>query len=245
MKLNLNAIRLISAASITLALAACSKHSSKAQASTKSSAAPKAAKVAPKPLGVADFLAQIPAAGCKALDACKNDKVKTAVEMPIMAMAGFGSMDNPALAKQMKAVGKAMSKAENKGFPTEQHCEAIGKIALEVTGLVAKTVKGKIGKTVKYDAQKAAACLAAIHSPFPACSSNFRVKDPTMGEAEKYQKAYGSQIDAHTEVCNGALVGLLAAGKSCEYDYECAGENSKCTGHGKKKVCVAASAHAK
>ncbi len=63
---------------------------------------------------------------------------------------------------------------------------------------------------IEFDGAAAAACVAAFGEP--ACASHW-----TTGPV-------------HPAACDGALVGLVPDGASCEIDFECANKRSSCDG---------------
>lgn len=198
-----------------------------------------------KSLALGDFLSKLPPAACGWIDQCKNEKFKALAGTMGMMIAGFGAMDKPALADKLKPVDEAMKK-DKRPLPNKQECETIGSIAMEATGLTTATLEAKLDKTVKYDGEKAAACLAAIESPFAPCGTEVKLEgEPKLTDVEKFEKELEGPLDAHTKVCDSVLTGLVDLGAACEYDFECKGEHTKCKKDSKdpkQKVCVAGEA---
>ncbi len=215
-------------------------------AGSASAAASAAAAPAPAGLTADQLMTQLVPTVCTAMTECKNDKVKAMITMSGTMLAGFGSMDKPALKKQMDSVGASMDK-DKRWLPNEQECEKIGAVDLQLLGLTPDKLKAKIGKTVKYDGKKAAACLKALSS-LAMCKTEVKLKkEPTLGDMDKISSEIGKKADAETKPCNDMLVGTVELGGDCEYDYECKGEHTKCKKDHKtkKKVCKAGKKAAK
>jgi hypothetical protein len=236
------AILLLAASAISLS--ACDKgDQAKSGSATAGSAAPgttaAATAQAATSLTPKEFLAKLPPTTCKWLGECKNDKVKFTLTTTAMMVAGFGSMDKPELAKQVKGVGDAMKK-DKRSLPNTSECETIGGVAMQVIGLTPEALEAKIGKTVQYDGAKAAACIAAIQSPFALCATEVKLEgEPKLADLDAYGKEVEAPFDAHTKACSDVFTGTVEQGKACEYDFECKGENAGC----KKKVCVSKTGH--
>lgn len=220
------------------------KKGDKGQAGPAGSASPAASTAPAKPaaqgMPVDEFASKIAPATCDWMEQCKNDKVKAVVTGAAMMIAEFGSMNKPALLKQMKPIDAAMKK-DKRWLPNKQECVTIGGVALKLTGLTADVLEQKIGKTVKYDPVKAQACLASLKTRFAPCTKEVKLaKDPSLSEIDKFNKEFQDQLDAHTKACDEALTGTIAQGSACEYGFECKGEHTRCahdpTDH-KKKTC--------
>lgn len=198
---------------------------------TTPAAAPKAASAAaaaPKDPTLEEFVAKTPAAACKTLTTCKNDKVKAVASMSAMLVVGFGTIDKPDLAKDVKSIDTAW-KNEKRFLPTESECNTLGGIAMKVVGMDASTLAPHLGKTIAYDAQKAGACLASLSTQPAACAEEVKLAaEPKMKEIESMEKELKPSLDGFAKPCEGVLTGLVESGGACEIDAECKGEKAKC-----------------
>ncbi len=228
-----NVSLLLVASVIAGASTGCSKSEQPSSASAEGTSKAAAAKSDDtgsnaKSIPVDQFLTKIAPTTCTWLDQCKNEKIKAVTATMGMMIAGFGTMDKPELAAQVKTVGEGMKK-ENRHLPNKQECDTIGGVVMKVIGLTPDAVNAKVGKTLQYDGEKAAACLATLASPFAPCETEVKLtSEPKMSELESFEKEFKDQLDAHTKACEGVFAGLVEAGQACEYDFECKGEHSKC-----------------
>jgi hypothetical protein len=197
------------------------------------SAAPEAKSAAPKDMTVDQFLTKAPPAACKTITSCKNDKVKVTATMPLMLVAGFGTMDKPDLQKDLKAIDTAM-KGEKRWTLNEAECGTYATVSMKVLGVEGETLKAKVGKTVAYDATKAAACLEALGKAPEACATeNKLAAEPKMKEMEAFDKELKPAMDAWLKPCEGVIDGMVDEGGACESDVECKGKGAKCKGGAK------------
>lgn len=200
------------------------------------SSAPEA-KAAPAPAAdvtIDQFVAKGPPAACKTIASCKNDKVKVVATMPVMLIAGFGTMDKPELQKDMKAVDTTM-KADKRFTPNESECTTLSGIALKVLGIDGEALKAKVGKTVSYDPKKGAACLEALAKSPDACATESKLAtEPKMKEMEAFDKELKPAMEAFLKPCEGVIEGLVDEGGACDTDVECKGKGAKCKAAGAK-----------
>jgi hypothetical protein len=211
--------------------------SGSAPAKKDEAAPPVPAKVTSIP--VTDFLAKLAPTACSWLDQCKNEKVKAFTATMGMMVAGFGAMDKPDLAKQVQGVGDAMKK-DKRSLPNKQECETVGGVVLQLGGMTPEILQAKIGKTVQYNGEKAAACFAAIDTPFALCATEVKLTgEPKLSEIEVFEKEFGADLEKHTKTCGEVLTGMVELGQACEYEFECKGEGSKCKGGAGAKKCEA------
>ncbi|MBX3188596.1 MAG: hypothetical protein KF819_16385 [Labilithrix sp.] len=207
-----------------------------AAASAVASAAPEAKASPAQDVTIDQFVAKGPPAACKTITSCKNDKVKVVVTMPIMLVAGFGTLDKPELGKELKAVDTSM-KAEKRFTPSESECTTLSGIALKVLGIDGESLKAKIDKTISYDAKKAAACLDALATAPEACAQETKLAtEPKMKEMEAFDKELKPSMEAYLKPCEGVIEGLVDEGGACESDVECKGKGAKCKAAGGAKA---------
>lgn len=191
-----------------------------------SPAEPKAAVNDEVPLD--QFLGKVVPAACKTIDQCKNDKVKVAATMPVMLIAGFGTIDKPELGKEVKSVDTSM-KNDKRFVPNESECTTLGGVAMKVLGMQADALNAKVGKTIAYDAKKAHACLASLEKAPEACGTEVKLSaEPKMKEMDALSKEVKPSLDAFAKPCEDVISGLVDAGGSCELDVECKGKGAKC-----------------
>lgn len=220
------------------AAAAASAAAPAGSASANTTSATTAAASSDMPL--ADFLGKIPTTACKALSECKNDKVKAVATMPVMLIAGFGTMDKPDLQKELEPVNSGM-KQSKRWLPNDAECATLGGVALKVLGMQADTLEKKIGKTVNYDAKKGAACIESLAKAPAACGTEVKLAtEPKMKDMDAMSKEVKSELDAYAKPCEEVFEGTVEAGGACEIDLECKGKDVKCKGpKGKPKACKA------
>ena len=166
MKLSHVTVTLV-AAMACLGSAACSKDKNADATTTAASVAATADKpaekaaAAPAELPLDQFLTKAVPAACKTIAECKNDKMKVATTMPVMLIAGFGTIDKPELGNEVKAVNTSM-KADKRFVPNEKECTTLGGVAMKVLGMQADALNGKVGKTIAYDASMVAQYADAV-----------------------------------------------------------------------------------
>jgi hypothetical protein len=190
---------------------------------------------APKSLTVAQFTTDMPAAACKALTTCKNEEVSTSVGAMVMLMAGFAAMQDPALGKELKGIGDTM-KTEKRNAMNGDECTKVMGALTKTIGFTADKVQASVdGKKAEFNGEKAAACTAALATQPNFCKEEKKLtKEPNMGEMDKMMKAYEKDVEAYLQPCKDTLVGKVAEGEACEFDFECAGEKTAC----KQKKCA-------
>ncbi len=218
-----------------LGATACSKDkdgSTNATTTAASVAAPEAKPAdkaaAPADMPLDQFLTKVVPAACKTITECKNDKVKVAATMPVMMVAGFGTMDKPELGKEVKSVDASM-KADKRFLPNEAECTTLGNVSMKVLGMQADALNAKVGKTVSYDAKKAAACVASLAKAPDACGTEVKLaSEPKMKEMEGFSKELEPALDGFVKPCQDVVSGLVEAGGACELDVECKGKGAKC-----------------
>lgn len=235
MKLSHITVTLVTALAF-LGTAACKGKDADANATTTAASvaatgdkpAEKAAAPADMPLD--QFLTKVVPAACKTITQCKNDKVKVAATMPVMLVAGFGTIDKPELGKEVKSVDTSM-KADKRFLPNETECTTLGTVAMKVLGMQADTLNGKVGKTIAYDSKKASACIASMNKAPDACATEVKLAtEPKMKEMEGFSKEVEPSLDAFAKPCQDVVSGLVEAGGACELDVECKGKGAKCKG---------------
>lgn len=209
--------------------------SASAGASAAASAAPEVKASPAADVTVDQFVSKGPPAACKTITSCKNDKVKVVATMPIMLIAGFGTLDKPELGKELKAVDTAM-KADKRFTPNESECTTMAGIAMKVLGIDGEAMKAKVGKTISYDPKKGAACLEALAKAPDACATETKLPaEPKMKEMESFDKELKPTMDAYLKPCEGVIEGMVDEGGACESDVECKGKGAKCKAAGGAK----------
>ena len=184
---------------------------------------------APKQLTLAQFATDAPTAACKALTTCKNEEVSVSVGSALQLVAGFGGLDDPKIVADMKEVGRAMRKDNRQAMNAAECTTVMGAIATTSGFTPAKLQAAVDAKKTEFNAEKGAACLAAISTEAPFCKLEKTVKpDLKLGELEVIMKTYRKDLDTFMKSCNDALVGKVAVGAACEHDFECAGEDGRC-----------------
>jgi hypothetical protein len=233
MKLSHVTVTLV-AAMACLGSAACSKDKNADATTTAASVAATADKpaekaaAAPAELPLDQFLTKAVPAACKTIAECKNDKMKVATTMPVMLIAGFGTIDKPELGNEVKAVNTSM-KADKRFVPNEKECTTLGGVAMKVLGMQADALNGKVGKTIAYDAKKAATCVDSLSKAPDACGTEVKLaNEPKMSEMEGFSKELKPALDGFAKPCEDVITGLVDAGGACELDVECKGKGAKC-----------------
>lgn len=221
--------------------AGCKNKNADANTTTTAASVGSAAAAEPKAAANDDvpldqFLAKSVPAACKTIATCKNDKVKVAATMPIMLIAGFGTIDKPELGNELKSAETSMKK-DKRFVPNESECTTYGNVAMKVLGMQADALNAKVGKTIAYDSKKAAACLASIKKGPDACATEVKLAaEPKMNEIDAISKEVDPALDALTKPCDDVITGLVDAGGACDLDVECKGKGSKCKeSHGHAK----------
>lgn len=236
MKLSHMTVTLV-AAIACLGTAACKGKDDGANATTTAASvaatgdkpAEKAA-AAPAEMPLDQFLTKVVPAACRTITSCKNDKMKVAATMPVMLVAGFGTIDKPELGKEVKSVDTSM-KADKRFVPNEAECTTLGNVAMKVLGMQADTLNAKVGKTIAYDSKKAAACVASMSKAPDACGTEVKLAtEPKMSEMDGFSKELKPALDGFAKPCEDVITGLVDAGGACELDVECKGKGAKCKG---------------
>jgi hypothetical protein len=183
----------------------------------------------PKSLTVAQFTTDAPAAACKVLATCKNEEVTASISAMMVLIAGFASLKDKAMQDELKAVGDAMKK-ENRHSLNGDECTKVMGAITKATGFNAEKIQASIdAKKVEFNAEKAAACSAALSTPPKACAEEKKLTgEPKMEDLDKMMKGYEKDFEEYLKPCQEAFVGKVAAGEACENDFECAGEKVEC-----------------
>ena len=190
---------------------------------------------APKSLTLKQFTDDAPVAACKALVSCKNEEVTVGIDAMLMMIAGFATLDDPTTGKELEGIGDAMKK-DGRSTMNGDECSKIMGAVTKATGFNAETIQAAIdAKKTEFNAEKAAACYAALSTQPSFCKDEKKVEgEPKLGELDRMMKAYQKDLDAHLKACDEVFVGKLTAGSACEHDFECAGEKVEC----KRKKCT-------
>ena len=116
----------------------------------------------PKSLTVAQFTSDMPAAACKALTTCKNEEVSVSLGAMVMFMAGLSAMQDPAVGKELKAIGDTM-KTEKRNVMNGEECTKVMGALTKTMGFTADKVQASVdAKKAEFNGEKAAACTAAL-----------------------------------------------------------------------------------
>lgn len=203
-------------------------------AAGKSSSAPAKTDEA-KEVTVADFTSKVPAGSCKAIAECKNQELSVGVGAMLIMVGAFGSMDDKDAQKEFKEIDEAQKK-DNRFTLNADECGKVMAVVTKVTGFTADKVQASIdAKKAEFDGKKAGECLAALEKSPPSCATEKKLeKEPKLDDIDKMMKSYKTEMDDFVKPCQGALVGKVAEGGECAYDYECAGEKVDC----KNKKCT-------
>jgi hypothetical protein len=202
--------------------------SASAAASNSAGTKPAEKAAAPAEVPLDQFLTKVVPATCKTITECKNDKMKVTATMPILLITGFGTIDKPDLAKEVKGVDASM-KADKRFLPNEKECTTLGNVALKVLDMQPDKLNSKVGKTISYDSKKAATCIAALGKAPNECSTEVKLAtEPKMGEMDGFSKEMKPSLDAFAQPCEDVIAGLVDVGGACESDVECKGKGVKC-----------------
>jgi len=210
-----------------------SSASAKPGASGETKSAPAKTEEA-KPLTVAQFTTDAPAAACKALVACKNQEISVGLGTTLLMIGAFGSMDDPAAGKEFKSIDESMKKDSRYAMNSDE-CGKVMGIVTKATGFTAEKIQASIdAKKAAFDPGKAATCMAALAKEPTSCSQEKKVeKEPKMGDLDKMMDSYKKELEDYMKPCESVIDGKVAEGGECAYDFECAGEKVSC----KQKKC--------
>jgi len=217
-------------AALALSLTACSdSDDAKAPEGGDASAKVEEAPKAPAKMEFDAFAAALPKGMCKVTTGCKNEPYVAVVDMMMMMMVGFGTMDDADAQAKIAPIGKAME-TEKRSLFNMSECETIAGYAFNLAGLDAEGIKASVaaGK-VDFNAEQAAACAKVFDSQPEMCKTEVKIEGEfNMGEAEKIGNEMDGKLDDFLKPCEGVFVGKVAVGAECSAGYECAGDNTDC-----------------
>jgi hypothetical protein len=187
-----------------------------------------------KPVTVASLTTDGPVEACKTLVACKNEEISVSAGTMLMMVAGFASMGDQDAQKAFKAIDEEMKKDKRFAMNADE-CGKVMAIFMKTEGATADKIQASIdAKKAEFDPKKASECLASLAKEPPSCATEKKVdKEPNLGSIDKMMAPYQKELDAYTKPCEHAIIGKVAEGGECAYDFECAGGKASC----KQKKC--------
>jgi hypothetical protein len=175
---------------------------------------------------VDQFASKLTPTACKAIDQCKNEEVKSATSTMLLFAASMAAMQDKEMQKKLKPISDTLEK-EKRFFLKEDECNTVFGSFTGETGMDGETLKAKVGKTIEFDAEKAQACLDNMMS-VKACEKEVKLeKELKMKDMEKVMK--DAKLEDALKPCQTAIVGKVAEGENCDYEYECKGDDVKCS----------------